>query len=286
MRNFMTFALLAGPAFAEGPEFPLLAATYELLAEHQNCNELGDIAFRIETTQTIQVGFYPAELTDADAILAAQRFCTIKTRKGGITFEDIIPCEDADEMELGRLARETAFCEANRKLPRDSTLHLEATACLSLGRFEVLEGRWTLGSETEFGPYSLAYDMDAGQIGLNYIAAMKDAPPDSYAVVETGGKSTPARIRMQMYPSGNITLRDLPGVELRVASEVDIYLFDSGRANCLQDPTKCLAVRAPWHLYEITNPVLLPLLSYSSVSDLGAQPAPAAAKYMVRCNER
>jgi len=287
MRKLLILALFTSPVAAEGPEFPLLAATYKVLTDFDGCKGLGETAFQIQTKQTIPVWFYPAELTDADP-MAEDQICSIKTRRGADTVETAIPCVDANEAGVSRFARQEAFCKANAKLPHNSTLELKLTACLSPGRFELMEGAWKLGLETHFGPYALTYDFDDGMVGVNFLAAIEYARTDIISVVEIGTTSTPARLRVLIFPSGKITFEDLPGVELKVASEVDLYLFESDRASCLGDPGKCLQIQLPDYLDDVENPLLELLLPYSALGDLGAQPAPEAPLEMwnvVRCNE-
>jgi hypothetical protein len=284
MRTFLILALLASPALAEGPEFPLLGASYQVLTDVPGCDGQGEIAFQVDTSQTIPVWFYP-EMTDSDLAV-----CTVTTRRGGDLVESVIPCEGADEAEVAGLVQRHAFCEARESLPGTSELQPHLTACLTVGRFEVLEGTWRLGSETEFGPYALSHDFDAGMVGLDFIGASEHARTDIYSVVATGSTSTPARLRTMVVPSDTIMLEKLPDVALRVASTVDLYLLDSSRASCLGDPGKCLEISSPRYLDDMLddaeNPALERILPYTALDDLGAQldPGPFVTN-AVSCDE-
>lgn len=284
MRKFVLLALLASPVSADGLEFPLLATTYELLADAPDCNGPGETAFRVVTSQTIPVWFYPAEMTAAEPMR-----CTITTRRGATVVDSDIPCEGAVDAEAARHAQLRAFCESRERLPSTSELQLQLTACLSVGRFDIMEGTWQLGSETEFGPYALRRDFNAGMVGVDYISEREYARTDIYSVVASGGTSTPARLRTLIVPSDVITLENLPDLALKVVSEVDLYLLDPDHARCPDDPGKCLEVRAPGRLSEILeqteNPLLERILPYTALGDLEAQPDPGPFANAVSCDE-
>jgi hypothetical protein len=284
MWKFMMLSLLASPVAAEELDFPLLIATYDLVADAPGCDGPGETAFSVAVSQTIPVWFYLAETTAAEPML-----CTIEVRRGATVVDTVIPCEGDSEAEAVRMEQQGAFCEARKRLPATSELHLNLTACLSVGRFDILEGTWQLSAETEYGPYALAHDFSAGMVGVDFISEREFARTDIYSVVVIGGTSTPARLRTLIVPSDAITLERLSNLALKVVSEVDLHLIDSGLDGCRDEPGKCLEVRAPGNLDELLekseSPFFDRILPYTALGDLGAQPDLGPFANAMNCDE-
>jgi hypothetical protein len=285
VRKILILAALASPAAAEEAEYPLLATTYEVLTNHPGCNGLGAVAFGVATKQEVPVDLYPSAFADADSILRRDDVCTIAVRKGSVVQQVKLPCRDEAEVKKARKEFISGFCEATQRPQRDAILDFELTACLSVGGFTPIDGKWSLTGDTNAGEYSIAGNLQDDGFELQYIAGQTNRMLLQGAVILAETKGSPARLRLWIQSAEKIAFREMSSSEWKLNTVFDLHLLDPSRSDCLGDAGECfvLPTRGKPEKDEVVSLDLL----YQALAPLsfGRLPRPSLSGFAKACNE-